>query len=249
MPRAKRLRVFAGPNGSGKSTLYKQISSQFNTGYFVNSDEIEQDISKAGFINLNRFGLKLTQEDLDQFLGRDQSISLLRKAEESGHPISIAIRENMIVDKSRDTHSYEASLITSFIRYHLLENGISYSFETVMSHPSKLDEIDEASERKYRTYFYFVCLDDPLINISRVEIRKEKGGHGVPKDKIVERYYRTLTNLLPAIRASEKAYLFDNSGETMVLIAEVLRGGVTVLLPENKLPNWFIQYVVNKIDE
>jgi len=243
------LRVFAGPNGSGKSTLYKQISSQFNTGYFVNSDEIEQDISKAGFINLNRFGLKLTQEDLDQFLGRDQSISLLRKAEESGHPISIAIRENMIVDKSRDTHSYEASLITSFIRYHLLENGISYSFETVMSHPSKLDEIDEASERKYRTYFYFVCLDDPLINISRVEIRKEKGGHGVPKDKIVERYYRTLTNLLPAIRASEKAYLFDNSGETMVLIAEVLRGGVTVLLPENKLPNWFIQYVVNKIDE
>ncbi|TWI24972.1 hypothetical protein [Sphingobacterium siyangense] len=75
MPRAKRLRVFAGPNGSGKSTLYKQISSQFNTGYFVNSDEIEQDISKAGFINLNRFGLKLTQEDLDQFLGRDQSIA------------------------------------------------------------------------------------------------------------------------------------------------------------------------------
>lgn len=54
MPRAKRLRVFAGPNGSGKSTLYKQISSQFNTGYFVNSDEIEQEISKAGFINLSR---------------------------------------------------------------------------------------------------------------------------------------------------------------------------------------------------
>ena len=46
MPRAKRLRVFADPNGSGKSTLYKQISSQFNTGYFVNSDEIEQEIGK-----------------------------------------------------------------------------------------------------------------------------------------------------------------------------------------------------------
>lgn len=71
----------------------------------------------------------------------------------------------------------------------------------------------------------------------------------MPKDKIVERYYRTLTNLLPAIRACEKAYLFDNSGEKMVLIAEVLRGGITILLPENKLPNWFIQYVVNKIDE
>ncbi|MEZ0452817.1 zeta toxin family protein [Sphingobacterium thalpophilum] len=249
MPRAKRLRVFAGPNGSGKSTLYKQISSQFNTGYFVNSDEIEQEISKAGFINLSRFGLKLTQEDLDHFFCQDQSITLLQKAEASGHPISIAIRENMIVDKSKDTHSYEASLITSFIRYHLLENGISYSFETVMSHPSKLGEIEEASERKYRTYLYFVCLDDPLINISRVEIRKEKGGHGVPQDKIVDRYYRTLSNLLPAIKACKKAYLFDNSGETMVLIAEVLHGAITILLPENKLPNWFIEYVVNKINE
>ncbi|PUV24045.1 hypothetical protein [Sphingobacterium athyrii] len=118
-----------------------------------------------------------------------------------------------------------------------------------MNHPSKLEEIDEASERKFKSYLYFVCLDDPLIIISRVEIRKEKGGHGVPKDKIVDRYYRTLTNLLSAIKACEKAYLFDNSGETMVLIAEVLHGGITILLPENKFPNWFIKYVVNKINE
>jgi len=39
--------------------LYKQINSQFNTGYFVNSDDIEQEISKAGFKNLSRFRLKL----------------------------------------------------------------------------------------------------------------------------------------------------------------------------------------------
>lgn len=73
-----------------------------------------------------------------------------------------------------------------------------------MSHPSKLVEIDEASIRKFRTYLYFVYLDNPLINISRVEIRKEKGGHGVAEDKIVDRYYRTLTNLLPAIKLAKK---------------------------------------------
>lgn len=68
MPKAKRLRVFAGPNGSGKSTLFQEISNQFNAGYFVNSDEIEQEISKTGYINLEKFGLSLNQVDLDIFL-------------------------------------------------------------------------------------------------------------------------------------------------------------------------------------
>ncbi|MDQ1150277.1 hypothetical protein QE382_002261 [Sphingobacterium zeae] len=34
----------------------------------------------------------------------------------------------------------------------------------------------------------------------------------------------------------------------MVLITEVLQGGIAILLPENKLPHWFIKYVVNKIN-
>lgn len=247
MPKAKRLRVFAGPNGSGKSTLFKQIGSQFNTGYFVNSDDIEKELRSSNFINLDKFGLRLTQEDLDTFLLRPESVSLLDKAHDSGQPIYIALLENLIVDKSEDTHSYEASLITSFIRYHLLEKGTSYSFETVMSHPSKLDEITEAKEKNYKTYLYFICIDDPNINVSRVNIREEKGGHGVPERKITARYHRTLNNLLPAIHIADKAYLFDNSGETMVMIAQVIKGQIEILVPNDKLPSWFIEHVVNKL--
>jgi hypothetical protein len=43
-----------------------------------------------------------------------------------------------------ETETNEASLINSFIMYQLLENGNSYSFETVMSDLSKLGEIKEA---------------------------------------------------------------------------------------------------------
>lgn len=247
MPKAKRLRVFAGPNGSGKSTLFQEISNQFNTGYFVNSDEIEQEISKTGFINLEKFDLFLEQADLENFLQRSQSKSLLKKATESGHPILFALKENVIIDKSKDTHSYEASLITSFIRHHLLEKRISYSFETVMSHVFKLDEIKKANDKGYKTYLYFVCLDDPSLNISRVQNRKEKGGHDVPEQKIVERYHRTLENLLPALLICQKAYLFDNSGENMVMIAESFNGQITLLVTENKVPSWFIEHVINKL--
>ncbi len=52
MSTTKRLRVFGGPNGSGKSTLFSSVADQFNVGHFINSDEIEREISSKGFINI-----------------------------------------------------------------------------------------------------------------------------------------------------------------------------------------------------
>ena len=245
MAKVKRVRIFAGPNGSGKSTLFTSIAEQFNVGYFVNSDEIEKEISSKGFINLEAYGLNLTEEDLQLFKQEHDAVTLIQKAEKEGHTIDIEIRENIIVDKSKKTHSYEASLITAFLRKHLSAKGISYSFESVMSHESKLNEIKEAKAKGYKTYFYFVCLQDPEINISRVSNRVEKGGHAVDPERIVRRYGETLSNLLPALFLVDKAYLFDNSTDKMELVAEVQNGQVEILT--NNIPNWFIEYVVNKI--
>lgn len=246
MSKAKRLRIFAGPNGSGKSTLFTNISDSFPTGPFINADVIEALISKTGFLNLEEYGLSLTQEQFDEFCMFPDSVSLLEKANEAGHPIDIVVKENVIVDKSKDTHSYEASLITSFLRYYIRQKNVPYSFESVMSHPSKLDEIRAANERGYKTYLYFVCLDDPTLNISRVSNRVEKGGHAVPDQKIIDRYTRVLELLLPALSICSKAYLFDNSSTEMKLIAKVKDGKLTVLVNENDLPNWFIESVLNK---
>ena len=46
-----RLRMFAGPNGSGKST-FKSILRPELLGIFVNPDEIEQQIRKYDFLDL-----------------------------------------------------------------------------------------------------------------------------------------------------------------------------------------------------
>lgn len=245
MPKAKRVRVFAGPNGSGKSTLFSTIAEKFNVGYFVNSDEIEKEIASKGFINLDTYGLHLTEGDLQEFKKENDAITLIQKAKKEGHSIDVEIRENVIVDKSKQTHSYEASLITAFIRKHLSANGMSYSFESVMSHPSKLNEIKEAKAKGYKTYLYFVCLQDADINVSRVSNRIEKGGHAVDPDRIKRRYGETLNNLLPALFLVDKAYIFDNSTDKMELVAEVENGQIEILT--NDTPNWFIEYVVNKI--
>lgn len=173
-------------------------------------------------------------------------MSLIQKSEEKGFKINLEIRENFIVSHSKDSNSYEGSLISSFLRDKLIENNQSFCFETVMSHTSKLDDITEAKKLGYATYLYFVCIDDPEVNISRVENRVKKGGHDVDKETIKNRYSRTLTNLFPAIEICDKAYLFDNSGEKLTLIAEIYDAKSLMLhVNEEDFPNWFKEFVLN----
>ena len=216
--RKKRLRVFAGPNGSGKSTLFEEFSKKYNTGYFINADYIESILATKGFIDLEDYNIKSTQKDLDSFFEKEEAQTLIEKSKRSGHIIDIEIKENLIVDQSKATHSYEGALVAMFLRENLIENNASFCFEKVMSHRSKLKEIKDAKKLGYATYLYFVCIDDPEINISRIENRVDKGGHTVSDEKVVTRYPKTLENLYPAISLCDKSYLFDNSGEELNLI-------------------------------
>jgi len=56
----------------------------------------------------------------------------------------------------------------------------------------------QAVEQGYKVYLYFVSTESPYINIFRVAARKAKGGHNVPEDKIISRYYRSLGLLADA---------------------------------------------------
>jgi predicted ABC-type ATPase len=76
MLNSKRLRIFAGPNGSGKSTLFPSIQEQFGTGPFINSDIVEEDISRNGFINLEDYELTTDQQTWDEFCLLQESTTL-----------------------------------------------------------------------------------------------------------------------------------------------------------------------------
>ncbi|WP_289663904.1 hypothetical protein [Flavobacterium panacagri] len=242
----KRLRIFAGPNGSGKSTLFEEFSKHYNTGYFINADYLEKILQTKGLIDLDSYDIQASSEDLKKFLKRENTKTLLSTAKAKGFEISLDIKENFILSLSKNPNSYEGSLISSFLREKLLRENKSFCFETVMSHVSKLDDIKEANFLGYTTYLYFVCIDDPEVNISRVENRVQKGGHTVDAEIIKNRYTRTLNNLFPAIEISNKAYLFDNSGEKLTLIAEIYDAKTLKLhINEEEFPNWFKEFVLN----
>ena len=84
------------------------------------------------------------------------------------------------------------------------------------------------------------------MNIARVEARVKLGGHDVPKDKIVDRYERTMNFLLDAIKLVDKAYLFDNSSTNPKLFATSQNDKIT-LVDSDYFPIWFQKYVIDKL--
>lgn len=241
-----RLRIFAGPNGSGKSTLFDSFSKKYGkkTGVFVNADLIEKELVTKGFIDLNEYNLNLNQIELDKFLNTKTIKPLLNKLISLNGDIKFLIKENVIVINKKVTNSYIGSILSAFIRFHLLDKKESFCFETVMSHSSKIEELKKAKLKGYQTYLYFICIDDPEVNISRVDNRVKKGGHIVSPEKISSRYFNSLQNLILMINSVDKCYLFDNSSIEFKLIAKVIQNQLIINAGKNELPNWFTDYVL-----
>src|SRR5258708_4040523 len=138
-------------------------------------------------------------------------------------------------------------LLISFVWNCWLKNN-TFTFETVLSHPSKLDFLKNARQRGYKNYLYFVCTVSPTINIARVAQRVALGGHDVPSDKIESRYYSSLALLSDLIPYTYHTYLFDNSSEDseIALVAEIENGSAFIPKTE-EIPWWIDEYVISKL--
>ncbi|HSX37382.1 MAG TPA: HigA family addiction module antitoxin [Chlamydiales bacterium] len=111
---------------------------------------------------------------------------------------------------------------------------------------SLAEAFDLAKQLGYRTYLYFIATEDPTINISRVQFRVDHGGHSVPKEKMIERYKRSIELLMLAIHSSNRAYIFDNSREQPIWIAEITDGKALETKTE-ELPYWFKRAVGDRL--
>ena len=143
-------------------------------------------------------------------------------------------------------NSYIAADLADFLRRKYLEYKLSFSFETVLSDVRKIDFLKEAKQMDYRIYLYYFCTIDPEININRVKIRTAQAGHSVSEDLIVKRYYKSLENLRSTILISDRAFLFDSSEKFNQLIAEIQDGEDVEIQQMESIPNWFINYLMEK---
>ncbi|MCU0348548.1 MAG: zeta toxin family protein [Saprospiraceae bacterium] len=199
-----RMRVFAGPNGSGKSAVYNLVRQQYRIGYYVNADNIEKELREKGFIQLSDLGIQISPDQFQAYLSKTP---YLQKSHESALNIQLTLSDNVLVCSKNESNSYEAAFVAEMVRWEYLKNRFTFSFETVMSHPSKIDFFNAANELGYRCYLYFVCTQHPAINIARIKNRVMKGGHEVPENKVMERYFRSLETLANTAKAAYRTFI------------------------------------------
>ena len=241
----KRLRIFAGPNGSGKSTIKKIVEEKVHLGTYINADEIKVTLSRNRYIDFSLYGLTLHK---DHFINTLRKSSWSDRMNDVEHTIAQLYFEGNCIKISDpyEQEDYFVTFMASYIWDELLESSNKFTVETVMSHPSKLDFIKRAKDKGFKVYLYFVSLADPALNKHRVKTRVQEGGHDVDEDKIEKRYYRTMDYLLPALKLSNDAYLFDNSYSEANMFA--IKKGNTLEIQGDYVPKWFITYVIKKLN-
>ena len=144
----------------------------------------------SGKTTLTRW-LRSTGFDLGEYINADDIA-----AELVGDPAEVSRTAQRLAEEARQS---------------CLARGVSFAFETVMSHPSKVEFLKQAKTLGYFNILFFVGVEDPRINVDRVAQRVAEGGHDVPTDRIVHRYERTMALLPQAVYASDRTVLFDNS--------------------------------------
>jgi predicted ABC-type ATPase len=110
-----------------------------------------------------------------------------------------------------DSDTRNAQEIADAEREFCLSQLRDHCFETVMSHPSKVDYMLRARTLGYRVHLHFVGVESPMLSMMRVFGRVQDGGHSVPPDKIEQRYARTMAALPRAIAAADHSVIYDNS--------------------------------------
>lgn len=259
------MRVFAGPNGSGKSSIIKSILStevkkgkKLDFGIYINADDIAVLLKGKG-CNFKKFDVQSSKDELLNIANDSGLINHNFPLKRFSH--CILIENNILkVDKEatneKNDYPYEriAQITADFLRKKLLILEKKFSFETVFSHPGKVEIIKQANAAGYKVYLYFVSTEHPNINDYRVNVvRAGKNGHIVSKDKIKSRYYRSMNLMYQAAQHSYQAYFFDNSvdgsNHTMFAHFKINADGKKVWddLDEKFYPNWFRKYYSAKV--
>lgn len=96
----------------------------------------------------------------------------------------------------------------------LLSRNESFSIETTLATRSYFRLVENAHRQGYEVTLLFFWLKSPEQAMERVAERVSKGGHNIPKDIIVRRYYEGIDNLFKIYMPIVDTWVLVNNSET-----------------------------------
>ena len=128
----------------------------------------------------------------------------------------------------------------------LLEDELSFAFETTLATKSYKNKILLAKNKGYTVTLLFFWLQTIDLAKERVATRVLEGGHDIPKDVIERRYINGIKNLFSIyIPIVDELMIFDNSQMKSELIASKSTMSSLIVLNEQKF-NFLKSYYEKK---
>lgn len=120
--------------------------------------------------------------------------------------------------------SFEAGRVMLQRIEHLVRIKADFAIETTLSSRNYLLKIKDWKKEGYELILVFFWLNNPALAIKRIEDRVKKGGHSVPEEIVIRRYFRGIKNLFNYyIEESNYWLVIDNSMETPEIISEGIK--------------------------
>lgn len=107
----------------------------------------------------------------------------------------------------------DAAIKAEELREKMVEQKKDFTFETVMSTDRNLLLLQKAKKLGYFIRGIYVLTANADINVARVSAREALGGHGVPENKIRERYVKARKLIPQLIEVCDVFHLYDNTEE------------------------------------
>lgn len=148
------------------------------------------------------------------------------------------IQRDELLDPSPEA-SYRAAEIAGEKRREHIVSGQSFVMETVFSHPSKLELLNDARDAGFRIIVFHLALASADLAVARVAARIDEGGHPVPEEKIRQRFARNGPLIRQAALLADRAMVFDASAlnQRPEVLLELAHG--QVVRRAGRVPEWF----------
>ena len=97
----------------------------------------------------------------------------------------------------------------------------SFALETTLSGKIHVNIIKKAKELNYNVILIYSYLDSPILCEKRIKIRVLNGGHNIPKNDIIRRFYRSKENFWNIYKnIVDEWNLFYNGTSEYILVAQ-----------------------------
>jgi len=99
-------------------------------------------------------------------------------------------------------------------------HAVSFAIETTLAGSNHIKTIKKAKELGYKVFLIYSFVENPQICINRIRTRVLNGGHDVPNEDVIRRYYRSREKFWKVYKdLADEWNLIFNGQEYYMLVA------------------------------